>query len=212
MRSLLTCAFLLAGLPAAAQLQVQYADKAVTITGASSNGDVAVYGISHVNYRGHEAITTQTSVEQADRGGTFTLQVTQPSFRSVWLIVDLRSGEYVLSNPPGYHPRQLLVPADGIDRQGRFLGNESPTADIFVARRGVGAWHSRVSQGSTENTDSRKSHVRISIDHLTPVGSTPAPSAVLTKGDVVMAFNPGFMEFWVTQITPGNSPGATDAH
>jgi hypothetical protein len=211
MRSLLICGLLLAAFPTAAQLQVQYAAKALTISGASSNGDVAVYGISHVNYRGHEAITTQTSVERADRGGAFTLQVTQPSFRSIWLIVDLRSGEYLLSNPPGYRPRQLPVPTDGIDRQGRSLGNESPTADIFVARRGVGAWHSRVAQGSPENTDSRKSHVTIGIDHLAPVGSTPAPSPLLAKGDVVMVFNPGFMEFWVTQITAANSPGATDA-
>jgi hypothetical protein len=198
---------LLAALPATAQLQVQYGTKSLTVSGASPRGDVAVLGIIHSNYRGLESIQKPESIERADATGLVTVTVPRPSFRSVWLVVDLGTGEFVVSSPPGYQPRQMAVPQDAIERSGRSLPNTRPSVDIYIVRRGLGAWHGRAAEvGVSANPgDARMS---VSIDQLKPVGATSQAPPVLTPGDIVMVFDAGFMEYWATKLTPSDLSGA----
>jgi len=200
LRSLLCTITLLAALPAVAQLQVQYGAKSLTVSGASPRGDVAVLGVIQSNYRGLESIQKPASIERADAAGTVTIQVARPSFRSVWLVVDLRTGEFVVSSPPGYPLRQMAVPPEAIDRSGRSLLHARPTVDVYVVRRGLGAWHSRAADVGVQS-DPGDGRVGVSVDHLKPVGATPAAPPVLTPGDIVMVFDAPFMEFWATRLT-----------
>lgn len=206
MRSLLFAALLLATLPAVAQLQVHYGTKSLTISGASPHGDVAVLGIIHSNYRGFESIQQPQSIERTDATGVVTVTVDRPSFRSVWLIADLRTGDFIVSSPPGYSARQTPVPAEAIERSGRLLLHTFPSADIFVIRRGLGAWHSRATDAGS-HTDLQDARVAVTTDQLKPVGSTPAAPQVLVPGDIVMVFNAPYMEFWVTKLTPADLSG-----
>ncbi len=206
-RSLFCAAVLLATLPAVAQLQVQYGAKSLTVSGASPRGDVAVLGVIQSNYRGLESIQKPESIERADAAGSVTVQVARPSFRSVWLVVDLRTGEFLVSSPPGYPLRQMAIPPGAIDRTGRSLANARPSVDVYVVRRGLGAWHSRAADVGV-NSNPRDARVGVSIDHLKPVGTTPAAPPVLTPGDIVMVFDAPFMEFWATKLTPSDLAGA----
>jgi hypothetical protein len=204
-RALLSGALLLTALPVAAQLQAQYAAKSLTISGASARSDVVVIGIIHTNSKGFESIQTPQSIEKTDADGAVTVEVSRPSFRSVWLIVDLRSGDYIVSSPPGYTVRRMPVPAGAIDRTGHSLLHSFPSADLFIVRKGQGAWHARASEGSQDPLDAR---LNASVDHFKPVGASPPAPPVLTPNDIVMVFNTAYMEFWATKLTPADLSGA----
>jgi hypothetical protein len=204
-RALLFATLLLTALPAAAQLQVEYAAKSLTISGASARADVVVIGVIHTNSKGFESIQSPQSIERTDDSGRVTVEVARPSFRSVWLIVDLRSGEFLVSSPPGYAVRRMPVPADAIDRTGHSLLHSFPSADLFIVRRGQGAWHARASEGNQNPLDARRD---VSVDHFKPVGATPPAPPVLTPNDIVMVFNAPYMEFWATRLTPADLSGS----
>jgi hypothetical protein len=204
-RTLIFAGLLMTALPAVAQLQVQYAAKALTVSGASPRGDVAVIGIIHTNYKGFESIQKPASIERADSGGVVTVTVPRPSFRSVWLIVDIRTGDFIVSSPPGYKVRRTAVPQDAIDRTGKSLLHSFPSADLFIVRKGQGAWHARSAEGSQDPRDARSN---ASVDHFKPVGASPPAPPVLTPNDIVMVFNASYMEFWATKLTPADLSGA----
>ncbi len=205
-RALLLAVLVLTALPTAAQLAVRYGAKSLVISGASARGDVVVIGIIHTNSKGFESIQTPQSIEHTDAEGSVTVAVARPSFRSVWLIVDLRSGDYIVSSPPGYAVRRMPVPADAIDRTGHSLLHSFPSADLFIVRKGQGAWHARASEGSTQ--DPRDARFNVSVDHFKPVGATPPAPAVLVPNDIVMVFNAPYMEFWATKLAPADLSGA----
>jgi hypothetical protein len=204
-RALLFAALVLTALPAVAQLQVQYGAKSLTITGASARADVVVIGIVHTNSKGFESIQTPQSIERTDSTGAVTVTVARPSFRSVWLIVDLRSGEFIVSSPPGYVVRRTPVPPGAIDRAGHSLLHSFPSADLFIVRKGQGAWHARATEGGQNLLDGRRD---MSVDHFKPVGATPPAPPVLVPNDIVMVFNASYMEFWATKLTPADLSGA----
>jgi hypothetical protein len=206
-RFFFTMAVLLLSLPAAAQLHVQYAPKALQIAGASARGDVAVMGIIRSSDRGKELVSEFETIERADSGGAVTIAVTRLSQESVWLVVDVRTGEHIVSSPGHYAARQQPVPPDAIDHFGKSLLHTRPWAIVFVVRKGVGAWRA---QGGDADTLSDPRNARLSVNHdrLKPIQGTPPAPQVLTPGDIVMAFDIAFMEFWVAKLTAADLPGA----
>jgi hypothetical protein len=206
-RLLVFAALSLATLPAVAQLQIQYGTKSLAVSGASPGGDVVVFGIIHSNYRGLESIQKPESIEHADDKGLVTVTVPRPSFRSVWLVVDLKTGEFLISSPPGYQFRRTAVPLDAIERAGTALLHARPSVDVYVVRRGLGGWHARAGVvGGTSGA--RDAGVTVGLDRLKPVGATPAAPQVLEPDDIVMVFDAPFMQFWVTKLTPADLLGA----
>jgi hypothetical protein len=205
-RSIVFAAVLLLAIPAAAQLHVQYLAKSLVVTGASARGDVAVFSVSHTNFHDVERLYKQESIERADANGAFTLIAVRPSFRSVWLLVDLRSGDFVISTPPGYDIHRTAVPADAIDRSGVSLLLSKSTVDVFIARKGQGAWHARAGEIGSDSPGSGRVSAR--IDHLKPIGSTSPAPPVLTPGDIVMVFDAPYMQFWATKLTAADLQGA----
>ncbi|HEV7426782.1 MAG TPA: hypothetical protein VGQ46_10475 [Thermoanaerobaculia bacterium] len=206
-RVLFTFIATLFSLPAAAQLQLQYATKALHVTGASAAGDVAIIGVIRSNDRGKELISEVETVEHADAAGNVSVAVPRLSEESVWLLVDIRTGQHIVSSPAHYQARQVPVPADAIDHFGRALLHTRPWTIVFIVRKGVGAW--RV-EGSDVDVlaDPRNARVTLNPDRVKPIHGTPPAPQLLTPGDIVMAFDVPFMQFWVAKLTPADLPGA----
>jgi hypothetical protein len=199
-------AALLFTLPVAAQLQIQYATKALQITGGSARGDVSVIGVIRSSERGKEVISEFETIERADPSGAVTVAVPRLSQESVWLVVDVRTGDHIVSSPAHYAARQMPLPPDAIDRFGRSILHTRPWAIVFLVRKGVGAWRAQGSD-AVALSDPRNARVTVNPDRLKPIhGSPPAPQ-VLTPGDIVMAFDVPFMEFWVAKLSPDDLQG-----
>jgi hypothetical protein len=206
-RFFFTSAVLLLSLPASAQLQIQYAPKALQVAGASARGDVAVIGIIRSSDRGKEVISEFETIERADSGGAAIVEVPHLSPESVWLVVDVRTGEHIVSSPAHYAARRVPVPPDAIDHFGRSILHTRPWGIVFVVRKGVGAWRAQGSDADTVS-DPRNGRLMMNQDRLKPIRGTPPAPQVLTPADIVMAFDVPFMEFWVAQLTAADLPGA----
>jgi hypothetical protein len=205
-RFFFTIAVLLLSLRAAAQLQIQYSPKALQVAGASARGDVAVMGIIRSSDRGKEVISEFETIERVDSDGAAIVAVPRLSPESVWLVVDVRTGEHIVSSPAHYAARQMRVPPDAIDHSGRSILHTRPWGIVFVVRKGVGAWRAQGSDADTVS-DPRNGRLTINQARLKPIHGTPPAPQVLTPGDIVMAFDVPFMEFWVAKLTPDDLQG-----
>jgi hypothetical protein len=152
-------------------------------------------------------VDSDTAVDRADRrlwrrdaGGCASVLPLGMADRGSW------SGDFIISSPPGYAVRRMPVPTDAIDRTGHSLLHSFPSADLFIVRKGQGAWHAHASEGSSQGP--RDARPNVSVDHFKPVGATPPAPPVLTPNDMVMVFNAPYMEFWATKLTPADLSGA----
>jgi len=187
------------------QLAVTYVDHAITIGGAKPNSKIAIYGISQ-SKEVTELLTRDRAVVRADAGGNAVYAVRQPAFRSVWVIFDVTSGEYVVSSPAGYKVRRVSPPSGSLG-EGDGIRNPWLTADVFVARKGAGAWSGR-------GADRQRSGAAVvAVQAMTSLDRDgPPPPQRLTVGDVVFAIDVTDMEFWAVQVTPADVKGGSDAH
>lgn len=201
-----------AALPASGELNVTYTAKTMTVSGASAGGDVAVYGVVHRHYEAQETVHSEMSVVRADETGQAVVEVSEPSFRSIWLIVDLRSGSHIVSTPPGFTPNRLAIPSGAFEPNGRRLFFTRPSLEVFVVRRGAGAWHAHVADSDANDTDTRRGHVAFGVQSMRRVASGPPPPEHLTPGDVIMVVDTLFFQFWAGELTPGHLPGLNNAH
>lgn len=202
----------IAALPATAQLSVAYNQKSLAISGASPAADIAVYGVIHRHVERLEVIHPQSSIVHGDSTGRATVAVDDFSSTSIWLIVDLRSGDYLVSAPPGFIAHRLPIPTDALEPAGRSVSSIRSMLDVFVARRGVGAWHAHVTDSGASDRDARLGHVTFDIQPMTPVGATPPGPPHLIPGDIVMVVDVAWFQFWAGQLTPAHLPGVNDAH
>src|SRR5207244_5277195 len=113
-------------LPAAAQLEVTYGAKTITIQGAHPHARIAVCGAMNGHYDGREVVSTYQSLGHADAQGTLTVEVSKPSFRSVWLVVDITGGTSTISSPPGYTARRVDMPTDAFSSDGTRIAHGRP--------------------------------------------------------------------------------------
>jgi hypothetical protein len=204
--ALLALLLILGTFTATAQLHVEYAPRSLHISGASHLGDVVVVGTTHSRYLGNELISGHQSINRADVGGSLTVTVEHLSFQSVWLIVDLRSGEFGTFSPPGYEPSQIPVPPDAIDHFGRSILQVRRSASVFLVRKGVGAWRARAGEDSATD-DPAAARLPVNSKRLKSIGATPAAPEVFVPGDILMVFDAPYMKFWITKLTPADLQG-----
>ena len=113
---------------------------------------------------------------------------------SVWVVVDLTTGQHVITAPAGAVLREQLPPSAFVSRDNgkpaRLLQRELLTV-FMVARPGVGAWMRKIEDGSAADADGvTDRNVAAVLDQLKPIGGSPAPPDDLRKDDVVVLANP----------------------
>jgi len=204
--SALLCCFA-AAVPAAA-ITASFTSKTVSISGLSASARIFVCGYgSKTPPSGIESWSRQAGIVKSTAGGTADVSIEAPplDLDSIWLIVDLTSGAYVVTAPPGGHPRQMTVsPVIATDMRGvAFL---RPEIDAMIVRSPLGAWNANAGDGRTSDVDRRNDgRVTLGLGTLTPIGDTPHGPDVLVPGDLVFAVYQPWMEYTLVQIPAGGS-------
>ena len=196
-----------AALPAAA-LTATFSSKAISVSGASPSARVFVCGYgSSARLSSVESYSRQAAIVSSTAAGTADVSIETPplSLCSIWLIVDLSSGAYVVTAPPGGHPRQMTVsPLVAADLRG--VAFHRPAIDAIIVRPPLGAWSATAVDGRTSDVDGHSDgHVSLGLTTLTPIGDTPHGPNVLVPGDLVFAVYQPWMEYAVVQIPAGGS-------
>jgi hypothetical protein len=199
-------------LPLVGQIQAEFSGSNISISGATKNGSVAVYGVGQAVRDGREVVVTHQSISRATAAGELAVTVEQPAFRSVWIVFDIESGEYTVASPRGYVARQSSVPAGAFAANGKSVAQPRTHLMAFMARRHVGAWVVDTADGAAIDDDHRRdSTTRALLDSFTGIADSPPPPHAFTPNDVVFAIDSAYMDFWVTKVTPKDVAGGNDA-
>jgi hypothetical protein len=183
--------------------------KSIVVEGVQPRQEVLLFGVS-LEPRGFANATRRWNrIGTDDDGdGTVTFAFDKPiEFRSVFAVVDLRGGDYVVLKPDGYDqlvPRALDPAAlRRGEKAGEVAGLDlaGPMAYIVVVRGGAGAWGMAAHQNGHNDDDHASPVLRVDPAKLTALAGHAPPPAVLTPGDVILVVNPIEMEFFSTRVT-----------
>ena len=145
-------------------------------------------------------------LEDDDGDGTVRLTLQHPPFAtSVWMVVDLDSGEHAVMSPDAALLRHRSLPPSALVSRGNAksarLLQEDLVSVFFVARPGVGAWIAKIRDGSAADGDlAVNGRISAAVDSMNPVGSSPAPPDDLKKDDVVAFANPLTLTLYDTRV------------
>ena len=197
---------LLIALPVVAKPTIRVEANVVVASGVTPSAQVAWFSIAWDRYQGMNRVTRRDRID-ADTGTgqvTFTVDGGVPQ-NSIWVVVDLSSGEYAVATPEGTDLRLDTVPAGWLARGAQSAADavqaDRDFLELLVARPGVGAWAESVGRGGASDIGAGASaFTRASVAAMRPIGSTgPAPAKVL-PGDVVVVIDPNAMECFAARL------------
>jgi len=190
------------------QPTIRFGSGVVIVEGATPHGRVDLCGIGLGFESGQQSLVYVENENRADDGGQIAFPAEKLSFQSIWIALDVTSGKYSIASPPGFSPRRMPTPPTAIAPDGRHIRDDRPLINVFVGRKGAGAWLARAADGADADADGPKNgRVSAALERLAALGETAAAPQKLTPGDIVFVVDPRFMEFWSTEIQPGQVGG-----
>lgn len=193
---------------------VSFEDQAVLVTGATPGGSVVVFGVSQGfnGFTGYYLEDDELLVDD-DRDGAVQLELDLPlsKRRSMWAVVDLASGELVLSTPEGDAPARadnLSIDALNAERNEVTVPVQRWAYALWV-RPGLevdaGAWVSIVGDGGTTDADGMENRqVQATVASFEPVAPDDTGEALpperLSEGDLLLIVSPETLAISTTRI------------
>jgi hypothetical protein len=167
------------------RFNVEFNGKTITATGATPRGEVIFFG--EAQEPGEYTMLTYSHYERfgnADASGMARVELaTDIVTTSVWAVVDIASGNYVVTPPAGGAKKSKSAPGG-------------------LLRPGVGAWEASAAEAGEAD---EKGHGRGRI--VTPIPALHAvrdpnlkPISTLQGGDVVVIIEPQYLFFYATQV------------
>jgi len=124
--------------------------------------------------------------------------------RSMWVAVDLASGDFATASPPGFRLLNVSWHGHGIEHRndGRDQVEDArPFAEVLVVRPGLGAWTLRLGDGSPADADGKPNgRIAAALDGMEPLAGSPAPPSTFVAGDTVLLLDPNAMEMTVVRV------------
>jgi hypothetical protein len=192
-----------------AAITVTFSAQSLHVSGITPHGDVAIAGILREagNYRSIKVGELSARVSDSSGGGAvdYDLGRAIPQW-SVWAVVDLASGAYVLVTPPGYTRNDLPV-AGPVGSNGAIdqVAAGHLVLDILWVRPGSnpGAWFARASDGGANDSDgSNNGKTLVAPASFAALSGAAQGPPLLAGGDVVALFDPLEMQAAVVVVTP----------
>lgn len=194
---------------------VSFEEQAVRIEEATPNGRLVVFSIGKPRAHLMPLTARFEALVSADATGAASVELPRPMpVRSVWAVVDVESGEYVLAAPEAFGLRQVDFPGRGIGQTRRLLADERRFLDVLVVRPAAGlpagadpaaetgAWTRTFGDGGEDDGDgAADGKLEAPFDRLRPIGDSPAlPPGELRPGDVVIGVDPLTLEVYASRL------------
>ncbi|MGH2627335.1 MAG: hypothetical protein ACRDHY_11870 [Anaerolineales bacterium] len=186
---------------ASGTVTLAFDERAVVASGLTAGGQVAWFGVAREPVNFGAAVVRREALladEDADGKVRFELDRAVP-FRSIWVAVDLTSGESAIGTPAGYPLRPLKLGVNAFLSRGLgkvdLFTESRDFLQVFVVRPKSGAWVLSAVDGSAEDQDGpANGSVTLDTLLLEPVGKSPPAPDGFAKDDVFVAIDPNRME------------------
>lgn len=163
---------------------------------------MVIFGFAHETEDYMTLVRREEILEDTDQDGIYELDLGRPvPFASVWVAIDLATGESAFAAPEGLPVRELsiapkLIPAT-LDR----LDVPLSMAEVLLVRPATGAWGLRVGDGGASDEDgSQDGTLRAALASLWSVGDSPAPPGKVATGDVVVVLEPQTLNLLIVRL------------
>lgn len=215
MREVVTCVVMsiLLSIPtaAAADLAVEAQPGALSITGATSGGDVVVAGVDR-RLEGYVTVVRSRGdrvTASLDGVATYAapwLDADADSGASAWAVVDVETGSVAVLET-GVREREFTRTAHGL---GEDLVVAGQRLRVLVVRAGVDVWDVAVADGGDRDGDrQRDGSIAVLPGAFETLGAQPTPFTALAVEDIVIAID--FDDLSVSVVDLVESSDATDA-
>ena len=188
--------------PVKAAVTIDFEPQAIVANGITAGADVAFFGVG-LKPDGYESeVVRWADVVPGTKGSTTARLVIGEAvpFKSVWAVVDIHSGEFVLVGSPGYRVRRVIVPKHllkaGEGDQPDILTQRAEFIELLVVRPNKGAWRFQAMDGLGDDDNRDDGHISASLDHFQAVGATKETLHKLSAKDVIVMIDPARMEAW----------------
>jgi hypothetical protein len=185
---------------------IAFARSSVTVSGLTPKGQAVLFGMTREVAEDDVATVSRRSQVLTDDDGDGTVRLDLDSdvpFRSVWVAVDLATGQFTTAAPEGYPLRQVSWRGAGIDRSASRadrVEDQRTFAEVLLVRPGVGAWQLTVGDGSDSDDDgAADGRIAAALDRMTAVAGTVPPPSRFDPSDVVVLIDPNRMELTVVR-------------
>ena len=204
---LLLLTLLLTARSAEAALTMTFGPTGPVVSGATAAGQVAWLAVALTPRQYFQDIAEYREAQAADASGTATLELTSDApRRSVWVAVDVASGDFVVGTPEDYPIIQESLGSAQLafDSQSQATGLllEQEQARVLMVRPGVGAWSVKAFDGEAEDLDAEvNSALALSVAALEPMTlSTSAAPPSIAAGDVLIYLDPSRLAVSATSV------------
>lgn len=177
--------------------------EAVVVSGLTAGETVAWLGVERLlDEEFSSTLVHRTEAITVAADGTSRLELgREPALRSIWVAVEIKSGELLVATPEGYRLRKP-------DRPSRLDARGDAEADAIeddraylmglVVRPGEGAWSFIGADGSEGDADREvNGRQRLELDFLEPLPGSPPPPRKAIGKDLWFVVDPQRMEIAV---------------
>ncbi len=180
--------------------RIAFNENGATATGIRRGGDAVWFVHSVSEFSGSPMLSRKVEVTpDEDRDGNVAL-VSKVRPSSVWVVVDLATGEYAIARPDGETAKTFKDREDAWAPGRPDLDFDLSHLDVLVVRPGRGVWALRSEQGGSGDGDRRADgNLRVSLGDMEKIyGSTPAPLTALPL-DLFVGVEPYHLNVFVRE-------------
>jgi hypothetical protein len=197
--------FLAAAMPMPAAMNVSISGNAVIARGLTPGGGAVFFGVAH-RPRGYAFAIEQVAefVTDDDRDGVVTYKAEKDvPWKSIWFVVDARTGAYEMAAPEGLsdrrnESRKSRVARDAAGEWSRFE-HERGWLSLLVIRPGGDVWMQVATRGGITDVGRRGPLFITPADSFEALTPNARPLRQLTQADIVIAVDMQTVEYFVVR-------------
>lgn len=192
--------------PPPARPELAFEESAVVASGIRSKGQVAWFSVAREIADDWATIVRREDVaEDTDGDGVVRFDLDRPvPLKSIWVAVDLTTGEYAVGTPEGFPLQQLDLPSRGLGRAAsgpEWVESPGQLAEVLIVRPGAGAWGMTAGDGGEGDEGPRGDRrVTVSLPRFHGVRATAAAPERYSPRDLVFSIDPDLMKVYVGQV------------
>jgi hypothetical protein len=204
--SMLAALLLTAALPVSAALTLQLDATGAVASGATAGQSVVFFALTRTEARYQSVYATHREiVSDGDADGVVRFEPPAGvAWKSVFLAVDLTSGEVAVAAPEGFPLTEAPTPTQvqrGTSGALDKLHVADRRAEVTVVRPGVGAWGALAYDGGPSDKDAELyDEMELDPADLSPLGSVTTALTSLSASDLVLVIHPEFVFYSVYQV------------
>jgi hypothetical protein len=188
---LLFCFIAFTAASVSGQPSVTFEPESVTISGVTAGGDAIYLAAARIAHGYSRDMATETGwLSDSDGDGVTSIPLRRRlPLHSLWVAVDLPTGRstVMFAHPPdAFHRSEKLNMGEL-----RELVKEGDYLMFLLVRPGMGAWTLTIEDSDRHDGDGHSDlKVKLRIDDMEPIGSSPAAPRHLDKADVIFVVDP----------------------